>query len=417
MSFQQGLSGLNATSTQLDVIGNNIANASTTGAKSSTTEFSAMYAAAISGASSSQVGIGVQVQTVAQNFTQGSITTTGSPLDLAINGGGFFQVATPNDPTQYTRNGQFNVDANGYIVNAASQQLMGYAADSSGNIAQGQTVPLQLPTGNVAPQSTSKIAVSMNLDSADAVTAPTTGNPINYSDSTTYNNATSVTVYDAQGNSVPLTYYFQKSATDTWNVYASANGVDVGSGGAATPAPITTMTFPSSGTAPTSPSAPVSFTIPANATAGTQAITATLDLTKTTEYGSPFAVSALTQDGFSSGQLTGVAIDSSGVITANYSNGQSKPAGQVALANFRNAQGLQPAGNNNWSSTIASGTPVVGAPSSGSLGALQSGALESSNVDLTNELVNLITAQRVYQANAQTIKAQDTILQTLVNGL
>ncbi len=417
MSFQQGLSGLDATSTNLDVIGNNIANANTFGAKSSRAQFAGMYAAALNGAGSNQVGIGVDVAAVAQQFTQGSIMTTGNPLDMAINGGGFFQVVTGTDPAQYTRSGQFNVDANGYIVNTAGQKLLGYAADTAGNIAQGQTVPLQLPTGDVTPKATSQIAISMNLNAASPVTAPTAGTPIDYTDPTTYNNATSVTVYDAKGQAVPLTYYFQKSATDNWNVFATANGVDVGSGGAGAPVPITTVTFPANGAAPTSPVAPVSFTVPADATAGTLAISSTLDLSKTTEFGSAFGVTALTQNGYAAGQLIGIEIGNNGVITANYSNGQSQAAGQVAIANFRNLQGLQPVGNNDWATTVASGTPVVGVPGQGNLGVLQSGALEQSNVDLTSELVNLITAQRVYQANAQTIKAQDTILQTLVNGL
>ncbi len=434
MSFQQGLSGLSATSTQLDVIGNNISNANTTGFKSATAEFAGLYAAAINGGGGNAVGIGTTVSTVAQQFTQGSITTTGNPLDLAINGGGFFQVASSAGTTQYTRDGQFNVNSTGYIVDAAGDQLMGYPADAAGKIAQGQMTALQLPTGNVAPQATSKISMSMNLDSAAAVTAPTApaAQTMNPTDPTTYNNATSVTVYDAQGNAVPLTYYFQNAGKNSWNVYASANGADVGSGGSGAPSPIGTLAFSSTGTSPTLTlaSGGTGFTIPASAGTAANPVTGaaatpatlaipitTLDLSSSTEFGSAFGVTAMTQNGYASGQLTGVAIGNNGIITANYSNGQSQPAGQVAIANFRNPQGLQQIGNNDWIATVASGAPVVGAPGTGNLGALQSGALESSNVGLTSELVNLITAQRNYQANAQTIKAQDTILQTLVQGL
>ena len=202
-------------------------------------------------------------------------------------------------------------------------------------------------------------------------------------------------------------------------MFATANGVDVGSGGGATPAAITTVTFPANGSAPTAPTAPVSFNVPAGtnaAGASTLPITGvTLDLSKTTEFGAAFSVTSLTQDGFSAGQLTGIGIAANGIVTANYSNGQSRPVGQVEIANFRNPQGLQSLGGNSWGRTYASGDPTTGVPGDGNLGSLQAGALEQSNVDLTGELVDMITAQRIYQANAQTIKTQDQVLQTLVN--
>ncbi len=419
MSFQQGLSGLNASSKSLEVIGNNIANANTYGAKTARAEFADAYAAALNGAGTSEVGIGTALSAVAQQFTQGSITTTSNPMDLAINGAGFFQVTDGKNPTEYTRNGQFKVDRNGYVVNNQQQQLMGYMADATGTIAPGQAKPLQLPTGNVAPNPTKAIKLEMNLDARLATTAPTAGAPINYADPTTYNNATSLSVYDAKGQDVALTYYFQKAGTDTWKVFATANGVDVGSGGTGNPAAITTVTFPANGSAPTAPTAPVSFNVPAGtnaAGASTLPISGvTVDLSKTTEFGAAFSVTSLTQDGFSAGQLTGIGIAANGIVTANYSNGQSRPVGQVEIANFRNPQGLQSLGGNSWGRTYASGDPTTGVPGDGNLGSLQAGALEQSNVDLTGELVNMITAQRIYQANAQTIKTQDQVLQTLVN--
>jgi flagellar hook protein FlgE len=418
MSFQQGLSGLNASSKNLEVIGNNIANANTFGSKVARAEFADVYAAALNGAGTNTIGIGTRLASVAQQFTQGSITTTENPMDLAINGAGFFQVTDGRSPATFSRNGQFRVDRDGYIVNANQQRLIGYAADDRGVIQPGQSVPLQLPTAGVAPSASTEVAVEMNLDSRLAVTAPSAGDPIDFNDSDTYNNATSLTVYDLQGQQVALTYYFQKSAADSWNVFATANGQPLLDGGGNL-APITTITFPLDGSAPTAPVGPVSFDIPATPTANggtTIPITGvTLDLSAATQFGSPFGVTDMTQDGYAAGLLTAIAVEPNGIITARYSNGQSRPAGQIEVANFRNPQGLQPIGDNAWARTFASGDPVFGVPGDGSLGNLQSGALEESNIDLTGELVNMITAQRTYQANAQTIKTQDQVLQTLVN--
>ena len=417
MSFQQGLSGLNATSKNLEIIGNNIANANTYGSKVSRAEFADVYAASLNGAGTNNVGIGTRLAAVSQQFTQGGITTTDNPMDLAINGAGFFQVTDGKSPTTFSRNGQFKVDRDGYIVNNGAQRLMGYAADAQGVIQPGQAVALQLPTGGVAPATTTSIKVEMNLDSRQAPTVPASGS-IDFNDATTYNNATSLTTYDLQGQSVALTYFFQKSSTDTWNVYATANGTPVlDSGGNL--APVTTITFATDGSAPTSPAGPVAFDIPAttNATGGTTLpITGVqFDLARATQFGSAFGVTDMRQDGYAAGLLTGISIESNGIINARYSNGQSRPAGQIEIATFRNPQGLQPIGDNAWARTYGSGDPVTGVPGDGSLGVLQSGALEESNIDLTGELVNMITAQRIYQANAQTIKTQDQVLQTLVN--
>ena len=418
MSFQQGLSGLNASSKNLEIIGNNIANANTFGTKVSRAEFSDVYAAALNGAGSNSVGIGTSMAAVAQQFTQGAITTSDNPMDLAINGAGFFQITDGKSPVQYSRNGQFKVDRDGFIVNAFGKQLMGYAADGLGVIQPGQAVSLQLPTGGVSPKPTARMDIEMNLDSRQGVTVPVAGATIDFNDASTYNNATSLTLYDAKGQDVALTYYFQKSATDTWNVYATANGISV-LGTPNAPTSISTITFAADGSGPISPVGPVTFTVPAgvnNAGADTLALTnLTLNTGGATQFGSAFSVTDLRQDGFSSGQLVAIAIENNGIITARYSNGQSRPAGQIEVATFRNPQGLQPSGNNAWSRTYASGDPVTGVPGDGNLGVLQSGALEESNVDLTGELVQMITAQRIYQANAQTIKAQDQVLQTLVN--
>lgn len=436
MSFQQGLSGLNAASKNLDVIGNNIANSGTYGFKDARAEFADVYAAALNGAGGNQVGIGTTLQSVAQQFTQGNITTTENPMDLSINGGGFFQVRDGVNQARYSRNGQFKVSKDGFVVNNNGLKLLGYPANGAGVIQPGTAQPLLLPTGGIPPAVTTAVKMEFNLDSRVKATAPGggTGTGINLKDATTYNNATSMTVYDAKGQDVAVTFYFQRAASaangnDVWNVYATANGTPLAtdSSGAAIPldangnptTPYTKITFPATGGSPVSHTAPIAMSVPAGTSARgypTLAIPGIqLNMTGATENGSSFAVTSLTQDGYAPGQLTGIQVANNGIIQARYSNGQSKPAGQIELASFRNPQGLQATGGNVWVRTVASGDAVVGVPGDGNMGSLQSGALEESNVDLTAELVNMVTAQRAYQANAQTIKTQDQVLQTIVN--
>lgn len=434
MSFQQGLSGLNGASKNLDVIGNNIANAGTYGSKASRAEFKDVYAGALNGAGSSPVGIGTSLAAVAQQFTQGNISTTESPMDLAINGGGFFQLSDGKNPTVYSRNGQFKIDRNGFIVNNDQLKLMGYPADGSGVVQPGLAQPLKLPTSGIDPKTTTKITTEFTLDSRSKVTADAALPGIDLKNPATYNNATSLTVYDAKGQDVAITMYFQKNEPDvdgntTWNIFATANGapfaVDALGNPIATDAagnpgtPYATITFPKTGGKPIDPTTKLNMDVPA----GRNAAGATtldipgiqFDMLGAKENGSSFAVTDLTQDGYAPGQLSGILIENSGIVMARYSNGQSKPAGQVELATFRSPNGLQPMGGNVWSRTFSSGEPVVGVPGDGNLGKLQSGALEESNVDLTGELVNMVTAQRAYQASAQTIKTQDQVLQTIVN--
>ncbi|MDT8999308.1 flagellar hook protein FlgE [Paucibacter sp. APW11] len=436
MGFQQGLSGLNAASKNLEVIGNNIANANTYGGKASRAEFSDVYASALNGAGANPVGIGTKLAAVSQQFTQGPITTTENPLDLAINGSGFFQVSDGKNPVEYSRNGQFKVDRSGYVINNNGLKLLGYPADGTGVIQPGLAQPLQLPTAGIAPQVTKTIGMEFNLDSRAAITAPGgTGTGIKLNDPSTYNNATSMTIYDAKGQDIAVTFYFQKSTPDpttgqtTWNIYATANGkpMETDSAGNAIAldadgnptTPYTTITFPKTGGKPVLPTAAINLDVPAatnsRGAATLDILGIQLDITKATEGGSSFAVTDVKQDGYAPGQLAGILIENTGIVTARYSNGQSKPAGQIELANFRNPQGLQPVGGNMWARTFASGDAVVGTPGDGNMGVLQSGALEESNVDMTGELVNMVTAQRVYQANAQSIKTLDQVLQTLVN--
>lgn len=420
MSFQQGLSGLNATSKNLEVIGNNIANASTFGAKASRAEFGDMYAAALNGAGTSPIGIGVNLQAVSQQFTQGNIQTTTNQMDLAINGAGFFQLqnSLADASRSYSRNGQFKVNADGYIVNNQQQLLLAYPKPVPGQPPQGPAGPIQLETQGGDPAVTTRIELEMNLNSAAEVKDPTNAQTMDSTLASTYNNSTSVTVYDDRGQAVALQLFFQRAPSDPdgtghWNVYALADGQPVNGGTLDALVPLSPqLVFPPDGSAPANALDP--FTIPTDGNhLDIPAIQ--LDLAGATQYGSAFGVTNLDQDGYAKGDLTGISFSNDGTIVARYTNGETQVAGQIELSNFRNPQGLQPLGNNGWAQTAASGGPVPNVPGQGNLGILQAGALEESNIDLTGELVNMIVAQRVYQANAQTIKAQDAVLQTLVN--
>lgn len=401
MSFQQGLSGLNAAAKGLDAVSNNVSNASTIGFKSSGTQFSDVYAASIAGGGASQVGIGVNVSSVKQSFTQGNISVTNNPLDLAINGGGFFRINN-GGTIGYTRNGQFLVDKSGYIVNASGARLTGYAANASGVIVPSSPTDLVISSADLTPSASTNGTIGLNLDSR----ATTPAAAFLYTDPTTYNSSTAMTVFDSLGNSHVMTMYFRKTASNAWQVYTGLDNA------APTPAAGTALTFTSAGAVNTGGTIATSFVL---ANGATTPLAVSLDLTSATQYGSTFGVNSMTQNGYTSGRLSGLTVGSDGVVQGRYSNGQTRNLGQVVLANFSNPNGLQSQGGNQWAETSTSGQPLIGTPNSGSLGALQSAAVEESNVDLTGELVNMITAQRNYQANAQSIKTQDAIMQTLVN--
>lgn len=430
MGFQQGLSGLNISSKNLEVIGNNVANANTYGFKQSRAEFADMYAASLNGGGSNNIGIGARVASVAQQFTQGNITTTANSMDLAINGRGFFALANSQGETVYSRNGQFKRDASGYIVNNEGHQLLGQALDPNGAPAGPAGTAIQLNNDNSPPQKAAAIRMTANLDAK----ATTITNPVDFSNSKTYNFVTSQTAYGVLGSPIALNYYFVKTADatagdptttppttgtgSTWSVYMSADGntnaASVQNDGSGNPTPIASFTFNPDGTLPSG----TKFTIASipGGKNGQPLSGVTLDLSSTTNYSGSYAVTDLTGGGYAQGNLSDFVIETDGTVTARYTNGQSKPIATVQLADFKNLNGLQPVGANEWKPTAQSGQPLpLGSPGSGVYGLLQSGALEESNVDLTGELVNMIVAQRAYQANAQTIKAEDQVQQTLVN--
>jgi flagellar hook protein FlgE len=400
MGFQQGLAGLNAAARNLDVIGNNVANSGTVGFKSARAEFADVYATSVYGTGTASAGIGVSVSDLAQQFTQGDLATSSNALDIAINGGGFYRLSS-NGAISYSRNGQFKLDKDGFIVNAQSMRLTGYPAGANGAVNGGVPQELRLDASDIPPAATASARIGVALNAA--ATAPTVA--FDPADGTSYNNGTSIGVFDSLGREHALALYFSKAATpdNTWAVHSTVDG------GAATQ--LGTMTFDGTGTLTSSPD----FSVAVPATAGAQAQTVSLSLAGATQFGSDFSVSSLVQDGHATGRLAGFSVGPDGTILSRYTNGETIARGQVVLANFTNPQGLQSQGGNQWVETAESGQPLVGSPGSGTLGVLQAGAVESSNVDLTAELVNMITAQRVYQANAQTIKTNDQLLQTIVN--
>jgi flagellar hook protein FlgE len=385
-----------------------VANASTVGFKGSTAVFGDMYANSFYGVADTQPGIGVQTMNVEQGMGQGDITSTSNNLDLAINNNGFFVVKSggTSGTTEYTRNGQFEVNNQGYIVNG-TDVLQGWPA-TNGVITQGPVSNLQLQTSMISPKVTSTVGMGVNLDSSD--TAPTTAT-FSPTDPTSYNWSNSSTVYDSLGNSHNLAMYYSENTPTaggtnwTVNAYVDGNPATLSS---------TTLNFNTSGALTTTTPIAVTYT-PAAANGASAPMSFNVNYAGSTQYGQSSATNSLTNDGYASGTVSSMNISTTGVIQATYTNGQTNVIGQIALANFTDDQGLQAIGGNRWVQTNASGSPQLNAPGSGTAGTLTDSALESSNVNLTTELVNMITAQRYYQANSQTIKAEDTIMQTLVS--
>src|SRR5277367_3825355 len=402
-TFSIALSGLSAASSALDVTSNNIANADTTGFKNSQAEFADVYASGAVNLNTSTGGEGVRLVTAAQQFTQGDISTTSSPLDMAINGNGFFTMNSPSGVV-YTRNGQFSEDQNGNVISSTGQFLQVYPPLANGTFNTGALQNLNLETAQSAPVATSTGTVILNLPSNDTVPTATPFNPTNPN---SYSQSTSTTVYDSLGNSYPATYYFSQTATPgLWNVNMTVNGTAVGG--------TQTLQFSSTGAVTTPATGNLTFA-GFNPTDGALPMSMTFNFSQSTQYGTQFGVSSIIQNGFTTGQLSTVSIDPTGVVSAVYTNGRSTQLGQLALANFPNPQGLKQLGDTNWSETFSSGTHISGTAGSAGFGSIQSGALEASNVDLTTELVNMITAQRAFQANAQVITTANQLSQTVIN--
>ena len=403
MPFRIALSGLNAASADLKVTGNNVANAGTVGFKQSRAEFADVYAVAFQGLGDTAIGGGVRLAKVAQQFTQGNIDFTQNALDLAINGEGFF-VLSDAGTRLYTRAGAFSVDREGYVVNAMGQRLQVFPANSGGGFNTGALSDLRLDTSEGPPNATTKVTAALNLKASESALGGSASD-IDITDPGTYNYSTSLTVYDSLGQAHTATMYFRKVANNEWASALAIDGTRVGDG---TP----NLQFDSTGAISSGGSVSYGTFTPGN---GAATMSISFDYSKTTQYGTSYAVNGLSQDGYTTGRLSGIDIDSSGVVFARYTNGQSKQLGKVALARFPNPQGLEQRGDTVWAETYTSGDVLLGEAGTGTFGAIQSGALEASNVDIAEQLVNLITAQRNFQANAQVITTADTVTQTIIN--
>jgi flagellar hook protein FlgE len=422
MAFSTAISGINAATADLGVISNNIANASTTGFKASRAEFADVYATSLLGAGGNAIGKGVSLAAVTQEFGQGNITFTNNSLDLAINGAGFFQLSV-DGAVEYTRAGNFQVDREGFIVSNQGARLQGFQVDGGGDVT-GQIGDIRIDRSLIDPNPTAEVLLTSNLDSREvspgtgfATNGPydAFGTPATSPNPADFNATTSTTIYDSLGNPHVLSLYYVKTTNpNEWEVYSLIDGQSQNGG-----APVT-LEFTSNGQFdPASVTQidiigwnPVDSTGIANGAAPQDFA---VDLAATTQFGTEFAVSSIIQDGFAAGQLRGLEIDESGVAFARYTNGESRALGQVARASFNNVNGLQPVGDTNWVETFSSGSPNVSEPGTSGLGVVQSAALEDSNVEITQELVDLIVAQRNFQANAQVIQSEDAITQTVIN--
>lgn len=536
MPFNTALSGIRAANDDLRLTGNNIANASTTGFKESRAEFGDVYSTTVLGSGINQIGSGVRIQDVAQQFDQGNISFTENVLDLAVSGSGFFVLDTNGDQS-FTRAGTFGLDEEGYVVNNLNGRLQGFIADGNGNLG---TLPsdIQIATANLQPEATTEVEIEFNLDSRelvpqtaytidaaavadieaagaysvgitnpagveslitigtagvdtattirDTLTAATgveasldtagTGvelvltegytlttltaigtpaaEPLTISDSTsltsgigfdatdptTYNHSTAATIYDSQGNPHTLQQFFIKQPYDpatpttgnNWQMVVQVDGRNVGASTDTTTAqtaadtatlqtydlffnPNGTLDDVRTGDITISNWNPVDTNGTVLAVNGPTLSNFDVSILGSTQVGGDFEVRSVDQDGTTTGRLAGINVDDNGIIFARYTNGQNRTLAQVVLADFSNTQGLQAVGDTAWAETSESGEPVIGGPGTSSLGLVQSGALEESNVDLSEQLVNLIIAQRNFQASAKTIETADQTTQTIIN--
>ena len=403
MSFGIALSGINAAQSDLNVTANNIANSNTTGFKQSRSEFSELFAISPQGVSKTQNGAGVKIASVAQQFTQGNIEATNNSLDLAISGQGFF-ILSDAGAAAYSRSGAFQTNNAGYVVNAEGQRLQVYPPASSGAFNTTSLSDLRVVTNDSAPAATTTADIVFNLPANAAQPAIAAFDPTN---ATSYNNSTSMTVYDSLGAAHTASMYFVKTAVpNSWDTHLYIDGTAVG--------PAQTLTYSNTGAITAPATGKLAFP-PYTPLTNAADLNLTMDVSRTTQYGDTFGVTAVSQDGYTTGRLIGISVDSTGVVQARFTNGRSIPLGQVAISNFANPQGLQSLGNTNWAETFGSGQALHGQAGNSGFGLIQAGSLEQSNVNITAQLVNMITAQRNFQANAQMIQTENQITQTIIN--
>lgn len=450
MSYNIALSGLAASQKDLDTTANNIANVKTTGFKESRAEFADVYATSIFNAGKTKVGDGALTASVAQQFSQGSLEFTNNSLDMAISGNGFFATSPElgSRDFTYTRAGAFKLDNSNFIVNNKGDYLQGFQVDrNSGNASStslATTQPIRIPDVAGAPQQTDNVFSAFNVDARLTSIPESAPGQSNFDPSSpsTYSSSTSATVFDSLGESHVLTTYYVKRDSNNWDVYATFDGepIDMTTGdpadqGALADNGVTTsqrITFDSAGNPAVTPPditfPPASISLAGNGPSGDPYLANGADDTQTislnyqdrtggtvpTQFASDFEVSTLEQDGTTVGRLTNVDIDASGLVAATYSNGDVQYLGQVAMVRFANEQGLSQVGNTSWRQSIDSGEPLAGEANSGTFGAIESSALENSNVNLTQELVDLISSQRNFQANSRSLEVNSTLQQTIL---
>jgi flagellar hook protein FlgE len=411
-SFAIALSGLTADSAALDVVGNNLANLNTTGYKDSNVSFYDLLQQSVAGGST-QIGGGVSAPQTERIFNQGSIQLTGGNYDAAIKGNGFFVVQDPSGNTLYTRAGNFNLDANGNLITATGQFVQGWSAQNGVVNTSGPTGTITIPSNALqTPSATQNFSLSVNLDAAGVVGQPSGSF------------STPIQVVDSLGVQHTLTVNFTETAPGNWNYEVDIPGADLTAGTPGTPSPVATgtLTFDSNGNL-TAPAAPAQVAVAITGlTDGATDMNinwnlATLKGTGTpliTQYSAASAVSASDQDGVVASQVTQVSIANGGAITAQFSNGNQEVIGQLALASVSNPDSLIAVGQNNYEAGANTATPVVGVPSTGTLGTVEGGALEASTVDIATEFTNLIVYQNSYQANSKVILTLDQLTQALL---
>ena len=422
MAFKIDPSVLNSASLRLAVVGNNISNSGVTGFKGS--DFSDVLASTSTGG-----GNGVRIAGSRQLFSQGTLQTSQNGLDMAINGRGFYQIFRPSDNSiAYTRDGSFNLDKDGYIVNPSGDNLTGYGIDKSGEVEVGAVKNLQVSTANSQPSPTSQARMQLLLDSRLPVVTAT---PFDPQDAKTYSSTTITSIYDQQGTAHEFKTYYVKTALGQWDVYGSTDGIASNPDAASVPpgAPLKGARFTfdqagelsnlityvgTTGTAFTgiATAAKITFPIGYTDSSGTPA-SFNLDVTQTAQYASDFLASTQ-QNGYPTGQFLNVTVDKEGTLFANYSSGQSNKVGRVVLATFPSEINLAQDRNNQFIKTPASGDPTINSPGKGGTGQVLGGNIETAGVDLTSEMIKLISAQRTYQANSEVVKRQDQVMQTII---
>lgn len=414
-SLYVGQNGLSTTSLELGVIGDNVANAGTIGFKAGRASFADLIGESITGGSG-QLGLGTRLVAVQKILTQGSLSTTGVNTDLAVSGSGLFAVRT-GDGIAYTRNGQFTLDNNGFMVDLQGNRVLGFPADEAGVI-NGNLGDLQPGQATAPPRQTTTVTVRANLDSTDAVTAPF--NPLDPQATSSHSAPTQL--FDSLGRPIDATIFFSKVADGSWEYNVMTDGANQTGG---TPGVLTqigsgTLTFNTDGqfvdtVVATDNFLPLGATTPQPLTIDFGSpLLAGGDGTGMTQFARTSSTSFIGQDGFTSGDLAGVAIGTDGIITGTFTNGQTQALGQVGLANFPAADNLDRIGNNLLRQTDGSGEPNIGVPGTGGRGRLFAGTLEQANVDVATELVRMIVVQRNFQANSKTVSTADSMLSELI---